>query len=184
VNENNGAGRGVIDTIAHTIEANTSRRAFGDPLTFGEVTIIPAARVVGRGGGGGGGGDARPGAEKGAKGEGSGGGLMQSARPVGALVVKGSEVSWRPALDLNRIILGGQVVAVVGLLVLRSFLKARRRQAGHRQAVKAERAMKSARAMKTAQAMKTERAMEAVRVMKTAQAMKAVRAKKAMRAAH
>jgi len=38
VTENNGAGRGVIDTIAHTIEANTSRRAFGDPLTFGDVT--------------------------------------------------------------------------------------------------------------------------------------------------
>ena len=54
---------------------------------------------------------------------------MQSARPVGALVVKGSEVSWRPALDVNRIILGGQVVAVVALLVLRTFLKRRRRRA-------------------------------------------------------
>jgi uncharacterized spore protein YtfJ len=128
VNENNGSGRAVIDTIAHTLEANTSRRAFGDPLTFGEVTVIPAARVVGRGGGGGGGADAKPGNEKNAKGEGSGGGLMQSARPVGALVVRGSEVTWRPAVDLNRIILGGQIVAVVGLLVLRTFLKARRRR--------------------------------------------------------
>jgi uncharacterized spore protein YtfJ len=128
VNENNGTGRAVIDTIAHTIEANTSRRAFGDPLTFGDVTVIPAARVVGRGGGGGGGADAKPGGEKNAKGEGSGGGLMQSARPVGALVVKGSEVSWRPAVDVNRVILGGQIVAVVGLLVLRTFLKSRRRR--------------------------------------------------------
>src|SRR5690349_23791096 len=56
VNENNGAGRGVIDTIAHTIESNTSRRAYGEPVTVGEVTVIPAARVIGRGGGGGGGG--------------------------------------------------------------------------------------------------------------------------------
>src|SRR5262245_59490294 len=149
-----------MDTIAHTIEANTSRRAFGDPLTFGDVTVIPAARVVGRGGGGGGGGmDGRPGGgDRTTKGEGSGGGLMQSARPVGALVVKGSEVSWRPALDVNRIIFGGQVVAVVALLVLRSFLKARRRKAGRIQAAKAERAIKAMRAIKSAQAMKAARA--------------------------
>ena len=70
----------------------------------------------------------KPGADRNAQGEGSGGGLMQSARPVGALVVKGSEVSWRPAVDVNRIILGGQIVAVVGLLVLRSFLKSRKRR--------------------------------------------------------
>jgi len=178
VNENNGVGRGVIDTIAHTIEANTSRRAFGDPLTFGEVTVIPAARVVGRGGGGGGGGDARPGADKGAKGEGSGGGLMQSARPVGALIVKGSEVSWRPALDVNRIIFGGQVVAVVALLVLRSFLKARRRKAGRMQAMKAERAMKAGHM----QVAKAEKEMKAARAMKMASAMKAANAMKAARA--
>jgi len=183
VTENNGAGRGVIDTIAHTIEANTSRRAFGDPLTFGDVTVIPAARVVGRGGGGGGGGDARPGAEKGAKGEGSGGGLMQSARPVGALIVKGSEVSWRPALDVNRIIFGGQVVAVVALLVLRSFLKARRRKAGRMQAMKAERAMKAGHM----QVAKAEKEMKAARAMKVASAMKAasaIKAARAMKAAH
>ena len=163
MNENNGAGRGVVDTIAHTIEANTSRRAFGDPLTFGEVTVIPAARVVGRGGGGGGGGGGgmgggKPGGDRSAQGEGSGGGLMQSARPVGALVVKGSEVSWRPALDVNRIILGGQVVLVVGLLVLRSFLKARRRRAGRMEAAKAERAIRAMRAIKTERAMKAMRA--------------------------
>ena len=127
MNENN--GRTVIDTIAHSIEANTSRRAYGEPVTVGEVTVIPAARVTGRGGGGGGmGTDAKPGSERAAKGEGSGGGLMQSARPVGALVVKGSEVTWRPALDLNRIILGGQVVAVVALLVLRTIVKRRARR--------------------------------------------------------
>jgi uncharacterized spore protein YtfJ len=130
VNENNGAHRGVIDTIAHTLESNTSRRAYGEPVTIGEVTVIPAARVIGRGGGGGGGGvdSDHPGDHQHRGGEGSGGGLMQSARPVGALVVKGSEVSWRPAVDVNRIILGGQVVAIVGLMVLRSFLKSRKRR--------------------------------------------------------
>ena len=150
MNENNGAGRGVIDTIAHTIESNTSRRAYGEPVTVGEVTVIPAARVIGRGGGGGGGGvdGEHEGNRKQRGGEGSGGGLMQSARPVGALVVKGSEVSWRPALDVNRIIVGGQVVAVVGLLVLRSFLKSRQRRAGRRAMARMGRPVAKAAAIK------------------------------------
>jgi hypothetical protein len=35
-------------------------------------------------------------------------------------------VVWRPAIDVNRIVLGGQVVAVVALLVLRSVLRPRK----------------------------------------------------------
>jgi hypothetical protein len=47
-----------------------------------------------------------------------------SSRPVGAFVIKGSDVSWQPALDLNRIILMGQVVAIVALLTARAIVKA------------------------------------------------------------
>jgi hypothetical protein len=32
---------------------------------------------------------------------------------------------WEPAIDVNRIVLGGQLVAIVALLVLRTFLKRR-----------------------------------------------------------
>lgn len=43
------------------------------------------------------------------------GGFASHARPLGVYVVRDGEVTWRPALDLNRVILGGQVVgAVVG----------------------------------------------------------------------
>jgi uncharacterized spore protein YtfJ len=137
VNENNGSGTNVMDVIAHTLEANTSRSAFGEPVQVGDVTVIAAARVTGRGGGGGGGGRAAGQAKRGEAasagaaehtGEGSGGGLVQSARPVGALVIKNGGVSWRPAIDLNRIILGGQIVAVVALLVARDVLTRRRRR--------------------------------------------------------
>jgi hypothetical protein len=37
-------------------------------------------------------------------------------------------VSWRPAVDVNKIILGGQVVAVVALLTIRAIVKARLRR--------------------------------------------------------
>ncbi len=143
MSEQNGAGGLVIETIAHTLEDNTSRKVFGEPVTVGEVTLIPAARVIGRGGGGGGGAKghhkksgeaADTDARNAAAGEGSGGGMVQSARPVGAFVVKGNGVTWRPAIDVNRLVLGGQIVAIAGLLLLRTAIKhgMRHRSAWHR----------------------------------------------------
>jgi hypothetical protein len=41
-------------------------------------------------------------------------------------------VRWEPAFDLNRVILGGQIVVAVLLLTLRSILKARARAATRR----------------------------------------------------
>jgi hypothetical protein len=40
-------------------------------------------------------------------------------------VIRGGEVEWRPALAVNALVLGGQLV-VVGLLVARSTLRRRR----------------------------------------------------------
>ena len=64
-------------------------------------------------GGGGGGGDDK---------ENAGGGFGLSAKPAGAYVIRDGKVSWEPAMDVNRIVLGGQIVAIVALLVLRSIL--------------------------------------------------------------
>ena len=50
MSEHNGAGQGVINAITHTMESYTSRQVFGEPITNGNVMIIPVARV--RGGGG------------------------------------------------------------------------------------------------------------------------------------
>jgi len=44
---------------------------------------------------------------------------------VGAYVVREGRVSWQPALDVNRIVLAGQIVAVVALLTLRTIVRAR-----------------------------------------------------------
>jgi uncharacterized spore protein YtfJ len=108
----------VQDVIAQARDAITVKRVFGEPYEKDGVTVIPAARV--RGGAGGGGGEDAEG-----KGRGSGGGFGITAHPVGAFMIRDGELSWRPAVDVNRAILGGQVVAVVALLTLRAIVKAR-----------------------------------------------------------
>jgi hypothetical protein len=55
-----------------------------------------------------------------------GGGFGLRAMPAGMYVIKNGEVSWRPALDINRIIAGAQIVVALSLLTLRAIMKARR----------------------------------------------------------
>ncbi|HYZ13660.1 MAG TPA: spore germination protein GerW family protein [Actinomycetota bacterium] len=108
----------VQEVLAQARDAMTVKRVFGEPYEKNGVTVIPAARV--QGGAGGGGGEGPEG-----QGRGSGSGFGLAARPVGAYLIRGEEVTWRPAVDLNRIVLGAQVVAIVALLTLRAIVKAR-----------------------------------------------------------
>jgi uncharacterized spore protein YtfJ len=105
----------VQDVIAQARDALTVKRVFGEPYDKDGVTIIPAARVQGTAGGGGG---------QDPQSQGSGSGFAITARPVGAFVIRDGELSWRPAVDVTRIALGGQVVAVVALLTVRAIIKA------------------------------------------------------------
>jgi uncharacterized spore protein YtfJ len=108
----------VQEVLTQARDAMSVKRVFGEPYEKNGVTVIPAARV--QGGAGGGGGEGPEG-----QGRGSGSGFGLAARPVGAYLIHGDEVTWRPAVDLNRIVLGAQVVAVVALLTLRAIVKAR-----------------------------------------------------------
>lgn len=98
----------------------TVKHVFGEAYERDGVTVIPAAEV--RGGGGGGGTDPQ------GKGQGSGTGMGFGikVRPAGAFVIKNGDVSWMPAVDVTRIALGGQLVALAGLLFLRQALTRRR----------------------------------------------------------
>jgi len=49
-------------------------------------------------------------------GHGGGGGYGAVVRPVGVYVIDEHGAHWRPALDLNRVILGGQLVAATALV--------------------------------------------------------------------
>jgi hypothetical protein len=42
-------------------------------------------------------------------------------------VIRGDEVDWRPAIDVNRVILGGQLIAIAALLLARAVIKSRSR---------------------------------------------------------
>lgn len=97
----------------------TVRRVYAEPYEKDGLTFIPAA-VVSGGAGGGSGHD-----EKGQVGEGAGLGI--SGRPAGAYVIKDGQVSWRPAVDLNRIMTMVGCVAIVYLLSRPRMARARAR---------------------------------------------------------
>jgi uncharacterized spore protein YtfJ len=109
----------VRETIEQAKDAMTVKRVFGDPVEKDGVTVIPAARV--QGGAGGGGGEAPDG-----QGAGSGSGFGINAKPVGAFVIKDEEVTWQPAVDVNRAIMGGQVIAALALLLAITVVRSRR----------------------------------------------------------
>lgn len=96
----------------------TARRVFGEPIQVGDATIIPVARV--RGGGGGG-----------KRSEEAGVGFGVDAKATGVYVVRNGTAAWRPAVNINRIVLGGQIVGIVALLtlgpVVKTWLEGRKR---------------------------------------------------------
>ncbi len=104
----------VQELLSQARDGMTVRRVFGDPIERDGVTVIPVATVMGGGGGGGG--------ESGND-RGSGAGFGLHARPAGAFVIRGDDVSWQPAIDVNRIAAG-----ILAFLTLRLLLRRRRRR--------------------------------------------------------
>jgi uncharacterized spore protein YtfJ len=101
----------VDELIKGARDAITVKKVFGDPIERDGVTVIPVAYV---GGGGGGGGDA----------EGNGGGgFGLGAKPAGAYVIKDGAVTWEPAVNAGRIMVGWQIVAALAVWAL---MRARR----------------------------------------------------------
>ena len=118
------------EVLNHARDAMTVKRVFGDPYERDGVTIIPVANVMGGAGAGGGTGvGTRPASADGeAVGEGTGDsgyglGYGLRATPAGVYVIKGGEVEWKPALDMNRLTVQRAFVAVVALLVVRSIIR-------------------------------------------------------------
>ena len=115
----------------------TVRRVFGEAYERDGTLVIPVARLWGGTGSGSGGGEmgvpssaaegetARAGGQEG---HGGGGGYGVHVKAVGVFVVDETGAHWQPALDLNRVILGGQVVlaAVLSTFALAWAVKRRR----------------------------------------------------------
>ncbi|MFD9740547.1 sporulation protein [Umezawaea sp. NPDC059074] len=98
----------IEELVEKARDVITVRRVYSEPYEQNGTTVITAAVI----GGGGGVGTGR--GEKGKEGE--GGGFGVSGRPVGAYVISGGQVSWRPAVDVNRALTGLAVVAIAFLV--------------------------------------------------------------------
>ncbi|HEU4942562.1 MAG TPA: hypothetical protein VFT18_04805 [Gaiellaceae bacterium] len=99
----------VDELLEGARDAMSASRVYGDPIEHEGVTVVPAATVAG---GGGGGGDGE---------QNGGGGFGLRAKPAGAYVIRGQEVTWVPAIDVGRI-----VGYSLGALVLLAFALRRR----------------------------------------------------------
>ena len=103
----------LLDQVKDVV---TGAAVFGEPYVKNGVTVIPASRVMGGGGGG-----------QAADDQAGGGGVGLDARPVGVFVIKGDDVRWVPAFDLNRVIFVAQLVAIIAILSWRSVARAQAR---------------------------------------------------------
>jgi uncharacterized spore protein YtfJ len=98
-------------------DALSVRQVFGEPVERDGVTVIPAATVMGGGGGGGGEGARRPedtkveaGDPESQSGFGTGfGGVMW---PAGAFEIRDGRVTWRPAIDVTRVLVMALMLAI------------------------------------------------------------------------
>ena len=116
----------VLETIRGTKDALTVQRVFGDAYELDGVTIIPVARVAGGAGGGGGQGEEPDDGGGRSVGSGFGTGFGMGVSPLGVYEVRGSTVTWKPAMDINRTVKGGQVLSGIIAVCLCLVLIARR----------------------------------------------------------
>lgn len=97
----------VDEVLEGARDAMNVRRVYGDPIEQEGVTVVPAAAVSG---GGGGGGDSE---------QNGGAGFGLRAKPVGAYVIRGEEVTWVPAVDVSRIVFYSLGAFLLAALLLR-----------------------------------------------------------------
>ncbi|MBF6169695.1 sporulation protein [Streptomyces gardneri] len=99
----------VEDVLGSAKDAMTVQRVYAEPVERDGTTLIAVATVSGGAGGG-------TGADKAGQ-EGSGVGFGLGAKPVGVYVLRNGRLSWRPAIDVNRLITVVGAVTVTALLV-------------------------------------------------------------------
>ena len=81
-------------------DAMTAKRVFGKAYEKDGVVLVPVARISGGGGG-----------------RGKRRGYGMRAQPMGAFVIRGDRVRWKPVVDLNGLLFRAQVMAGAALLL-------------------------------------------------------------------
>ena len=117
-----GSAENIFESIKGTRDTLSVKRAYGDPYELDGVTVIPVARVSGGGGGGGG-----EGSDEEQSGGGFGTGFGLHVNPVGVYEIRGSNVVWKPSVDVNRVVRGGQVLGGIVAVCITLLVLVRRR---------------------------------------------------------
>jgi len=79
-----------------------ARRLFGKPYAKNGVVVIPVAKI-------------RSGGRGPSPGPGPAGGI--SGQPVGAYVIRGQRVRWKPAIDVNGLLFRAQAIAAAAAII-------------------------------------------------------------------
>ncbi len=112
----------LTDAVKDTF---TVRRVFGEPIENDGSLVIPVARLSGGSGIGFGSGtskasddeDGDSSADTGPEtGEGGGGGFGVTAKAEGVYVIRDGNARWEPALDVNRLAVGGMLLGAVSII--------------------------------------------------------------------
>jgi len=109
----------IEDVVSGAEGALNTKSVYGEIYEKNGTAILPVAKIMGGAGGGEGEDEGHP------ENSGSGSGFGIRAKPTGVYAIRDDSVVWKPALDWNRIILGGQIVGIVALFALRSIVKIR-----------------------------------------------------------
>jgi hypothetical protein len=84
----------------------SARRVFGKPYAKNGVVVIPVARIDGGG-------------RRGRRHNGPAAALpgAVSGQPVGAYVIRGEKVRWKPAIDVNALLFRAQMIAAAAAII-------------------------------------------------------------------
>ncbi|MBB5154819.1 hypothetical protein [Saccharopolyspora phatthalungensis] len=93
----------ILETLAERLGEH---QVFGDPVQQGDTTLLPVASI-------------RVGGGRRGRRDDDGRGIGVISRPVGAFSISpDGQVAWHPAVNVNRIVWGGQLALAAALIAL------------------------------------------------------------------
>ncbi|HAX24264.1 MAG TPA: hypothetical protein PK593_01065 [Thermomicrobiales bacterium] len=107
----------ALEILERARDTMTVKRVFGEPIHEGGVIIVPVAKVSGGAGAG-----------SGHDGDG-GGGYGMHATGIGVFEIRDGAVAFKPAIDMNRVIMGGQMVIIAAMIIAGGIIRARMKAA-------------------------------------------------------
>ena len=125
------SGARISDAVLRVTSIASVEAAYGKPAQQGDVTVIPAAEVIGAlgfGFGAGGGTNHEAGAVKDfGGGNGGGGGGYTTSRPVAVVVITSSGVEVKPVVDISKIAIAALTTGAAVVASIMGMMKARKK---------------------------------------------------------